>query len=203
VDTSTLDLATKEHGREALAAVGIPLLDCPVSGIASQAAAGDAVIYASGADDVLDQCEEVLRLISRTVFRVGDFGVGSKTKLLANMLVGIHNTAAAEMLGAATRAGLDPEPTLSAIAAGAGGSRMLDARGPMMISGVYGDHATVETFRKDLRLIRSFMTEIGARTPLLDVVFSLYDEVAEAGSAQVDPAVVYAAYTKGVGSPDG
>ena len=197
VDISTLDLSTKEEGRASLEAGGAALVDCPVSGIASQAAAGDVVLFASGAEEDLDRCESVLRAMSRQVFRVGAFGMGSRTKFLANLLVGIHNAAAAEMLAAAALAGLDPRLTLEAVASGAGGSRMLDVRGPQMVAGCYGDGATIELFRKDLGIITAFTTGIGARNPLLNAVRILYDEAAERGLGLAEPAAVFEVYREG------
>ena len=47
-DTCTLALQDKEKAFEALKAVGVILLDCPVSGTGAQAARGDLVFFASG-----------------------------------------------------------------------------------------------------------------------------------------------------------
>src|SRR5262245_47806625 len=48
VETSTLPLDVKETARRRLAARGIVLLDCPLSGTGSQARTRDLVVYASG-----------------------------------------------------------------------------------------------------------------------------------------------------------
>src|SRR5262249_32357826 len=48
VETSTLPIAVKDEARQGLAAAGITLLDCPLSGTGVQARAKDLVVYGSG-----------------------------------------------------------------------------------------------------------------------------------------------------------
>ncbi len=79
----------------------------------------------------------MLNAIARAYYHVGPFGAGMKTKMVANLLVAIHNVAAAEALALARKAGLDPKTTLRVIGDGAGSSRMLQVRGPMMVKGDY------------------------------------------------------------------
>lgn len=194
IDTSTLGPGTKEAGRALLAKAGHTLLDCPVSGTGAQARQRDLVVYASGPEDAIAACGDVLAAISREVHVLGPFGSGAKVKLLANLLVGVHNAAAAEMVALAERAGVDPELAVRLAADGAGQSRMLEQRGPAMAAHAYGYGATVDLFRKDLGLIRSFARESGARTPLIDAVAALYDEAAALGWGDEESAAVHAAY---------
>src|SRR5262249_30191061 len=157
-----------------LAAHGVTLLDCPVSGTGAQALVGDIVVYASGPESDVRRVEPVLDCFARRVHYVGPFGTGSVIKLLANLLVGVHDAAAAERIACAQRAGVDASAALAVITDGAGQSRMLEQRGPGMVSGDYGYGATVDLFRKDLGVIGAFATDVGAWTPLLDVVSELY-----------------------------
>ena len=50
----------------------------------------------------------VLEGFSRVNYYVGPFGNGSKMKFAANLLVAIHNVAAAEAMVLAMKSGLDP-----------------------------------------------------------------------------------------------
>ncbi len=194
IDTSTLHPATKELGRARLAEVGIVLLDCPVSGTGAQARTGDLVVYASGPTAAVASARPVLELFSRKVYDIGAFGTGSTIKLLANLLVGIHNAAAAEMLAFAERAGVDPTLALTVIADGAGQSRMLEQRGPGMARHDYGYGASVDLFRKDLALINRLAREVGAMSPLLEVVTGLYDRAAQFGLGAEESAAVHRLY---------
>ena len=100
----------------------------------------------------------VLAAFTRGVHDVGEFGNGSAVKFIANLLVAIHNVAAAEALVLAERAGLDLAAVLTAVADGAGSSDMFEVRGPAMAAGDYsGPGVTTTVFDKDLqnhRLLR-------------------------------------------------
>ena len=72
-------------------------------------------------------------------------------KFVANLLVAIHNVAAAEAMVLAMKAGLDPALMLKVVADGAGGSRMLQVRGPMMVKDDYSEATMkIEVWQKDM-----------------------------------------------------
>ena len=79
----------------------------------------------------------ILEAFARAHYYVGAFGAGSAMKVVANLLVAIHNVAAAEALVLAMKAGLDPALALRVVGDGAGSSRVLQLRGPMMVKGEY------------------------------------------------------------------
>jgi putative dehydrogenase len=193
VETSTLPIAVKEDARARLAAVGTMLLDCPLSGTGAQARAGDVVVYASGPRKACRAVAPVLEGFARAHYYVGPFGAGSKTKFVANLLVAIHNVAAAEALVLAMKAGLDPALTLKVVADGAGSSRVLQLRGPMMVRGRYTDAtARLSVFGKDMTIIADFAREIGCPTPLLAATVPVYTAAAAMGRQDEDTAAVCA-----------
>lgn len=193
LETSTLSPAEKESLRQEVESSGGILLDCPMSGTAHQAREGDLVAYLSGDDeDAKARSTHVLRAFCRSVRDLGGFGTGTKTKLVANHLVAAHNVAAAEALGLAQAAGLDLESTLSAIADGAGSSRMLQVRGPLMITEDYLPAGMrVDLFLKDLGLIADFVDGLGAPSPMLDIAVDVYSEAHRQGRGPEDTACAY------------
>jgi len=182
IETSTLPIAVKQVARRTLAARGAILLDCPLSGTGSQARNRDLVVYASGDRRAYRRVSPVLDAFARAHYHVGAFGAGSKTKFVANLLVAVHNVAAAEALVLAMKCGLDPATTLKVIAAGAGSSRMLEVRGPMMVKGDYSNALMkLEIWQKDMRIIGDFAREAGAPTPLFTATAPIYTAATEAG----------------------
>ncbi len=170
VETSTLPLAVKEEARSRLAHAGVTLLDCPLSGTGSQAKVRDIVVYASGPRDRYQQAAPIMDAFARGHYYVGPFGAGSKTKFVANLLVAIHNVAAAEALVLAMKAGLDPALTLKVIADGGGSSRMLQVRGPMMVRGDYSEPTMkLDVWQKDMTVIADFARQVGCPTPLFAI----------------------------------
>lgn len=193
LDTSTLSMDTKAQARQRLAERDVTLLDCPVSGTGQQARDGDLVAYLSGDDTAKEQVTPLLAAMTRNVHDLGAFGNGTAMKLVANHLVAIHNVAAAEAMLLAHRAGLDLDQVLTAVADGAGTSRMFEIRGPLMRRGQYSPAtATVHTMVKDLALISAFADGAMSPTPLLDAAAVHYRDAIYQGRGDEDTACVYA-----------
>ncbi len=203
IEMSTLPLDVKERAAGALARGGAVLLDCPVSGTGAQIVTKDVVIYASGDPAALARAEPVLAAFSRARLNVGAFGNGTKLKLVANLLVAVHNAAAAEALLLAGRAGLDLRATLAALTSGAGTSRMLEVRGPLMAAGEFGAAMRVKTFQKDLDIIGAFARQLGCPTPLLSVATQLNLAALAQGHADEDTASVFAVLQQLAGGAGG
>ncbi|HKE83937.1 MAG TPA: NAD(P)-dependent oxidoreductase [Vicinamibacterales bacterium] len=175
VETSTLPLEAKVRARRRLRASGIELLDCPISGTGSQARDKDIVVYASGTRRAYGRVSIVLDAFTRAHYFVGPFGDGSKVKFVANLLVAIHNVAAAEALVLAMKAGLDAGTVLELITQGAGSSRVLQLRGPMMVKGDYRNATmTLATWQKDMAIIAEFARQVGSATPLFSATAPIY-----------------------------
>jgi 3-hydroxyisobutyrate dehydrogenase-like beta-hydroxyacid dehydrogenase len=182
IETSTLPLFVKEAARKSLGARGTTLLDCPLSGTGSQARTKDVVVYASGDRRAYRGVVPILDAFARAHYHVGAFGAGSKMKFVANLLVAIHNVAAAEALVLAKRAGLDPAMALKVISDGAGSSRMFQVRGPMMVKGDYSKPLMkLEIWQKDMTIIADFAREVGSPTPLFAATAPIYTAATKAG----------------------
>ena len=175
VETSTLPIELKRRARARLRASGVEMLDCPISGTGSQARSKDIVVYASGTRGGYDRVSTVLDAFTRAHYFVGPFGTGSKVKFVANLLVAIHNVAAAEALVLAMKAGLDARKVLTLITEGAGNSRVLQLRGPMMVKGDYRKATmTLATWQKDMAIIAEFARQVGSATPLFSATVPIY-----------------------------
>jgi putative dehydrogenase len=193
VDTCTMPLAVKERARRCLADVGVTMLDCTLSGTGAQAARRDLVVYASGDREPYERALPVLEAVSRSVRYLGEFGMGSKMKFAANLLVAIHNVAAAEAFVLARKAGLDPQLLYDVISDGAGTSRMFEVRGPMMVADEYDEpSARMSLIMKDIDTIDEFARSVGAPLPLFSASIPVYTAALAQGRADQDPAAVHA-----------
>ncbi|MGH9678928.1 MAG: NAD(P)-dependent oxidoreductase [Candidatus Acidiferrales bacterium] len=193
VETSTLPIAAKEEARDRLASRGVILLDCTLSGTGAQARVKDLIVYTSGDPKSCRQIGPVLDGFARAHYYVGAFGAGSKVKFVANLLVAIHNVAAAEAMVLAMKAGLDPEMVLKVVADGAGGSRMLQVRGPMMVKGDYSDATMkVQIWQKDMTIIGDYARKIDCPTPLFSASAPFYTAAMAMGRGAEDTGVVCA-----------
>jgi 3-hydroxyisobutyrate dehydrogenase-like beta-hydroxyacid dehydrogenase len=196
VETSTLPIEVKQRARTRLRARGIELLDCPISGTGAQARNKDIVVYASGSRPAYGRVSKALDAFTRAHYYVGPFGDGSKIKFVANLLVAVHNVAAAEALVLAMKAGLDAGKVLKLVTEGAGTSRVLQLRGPMMVKGDYRKATmTLGTWQKDMAIIAEFARRLGVSTPLFSTTAPIYAEAVKTRS-QEDTAAVCAVLEK-------
>jgi len=151
------------------------------------------VVYASGDEKAYRQTISVMEGFARAHYHVGAFGAGSKMKYVANLLVAIHNVAAAEAMVLGMKAGLDPAMILKVVSDGAGNSRMLEVRGPMMVKGDYSDATMkVKVWQKDMTIIGDFARKLDCPTPLLSASASIYTSAMAMGREAEDTAAVCA-----------
>ncbi len=192
IEASTLPLENKLRVRDA-AAPALTMLDCPLSGTGAQAAVKDLLVYASGESAAIASCTAVFEGFARAHHDLGEFGNGTRMKFIANLLVAIHNVAAAEAFVLGMKAGLDPETIYRVVGDGAGGSRMFSLRGPQMIADHY-EPATmkVETWQKDMRIISEFAAGLNCPTPLLSASAAIYTAAMAQGRGSQDTAAVCA-----------
>ena len=192
-ETSTLPLEDKEVAQKKLADAGITLLDCPLSGTGAQAKTGDLAIYASGGKANIVKMQAIFKGFSRAQHFVGEFGAGTKMKLVANLLVALHNVTTAEALLFGEGMGLDANTMVNVLSDGAGGSRMLEVRGPVMAKRQWAQAAMkVEIWQKDMSIIQAALTKAKVPAPLFAASIPIYVAAMAQGHALDDTAAVYA-----------
>jgi L-threonate 2-dehydrogenase len=191
VETSTLPHDVKDSCRELVAAAGGELLDCPLSGTGAQATVRDVVVYGSGDEAAFERVRAVLETFSRSVRYLGPFGSGSTMKLVANLLVAVHNAATAEAFALGEAAGLDSRQIYDTIRDGAGNSVIFEKRGQLMVDRAYRPAtAKISMFVKDTGLIAEFAEGLGLALPVLEATRPVYDRAVEQGLADADAAAL-------------
>jgi putative dehydrogenase len=192
-ETSTLPIADKQAARDLLAGAGIGMVDSPLSGTGAQARTRDLAVYASGEQGDIDAMAAVFDGFARVRYDVGEFGNGMRMKLVANLLVAIHNVSSAEALVFAHRLGLDPARVVEVVSDGAGSSRMLQVRGPMMAARGWQDATMkIDVWAKDMSIIGEALAELAVPAPLFAACVPVYHAAKAQGHALHDTASVYA-----------
>ena len=193
LETSTLSLADKLAFAAVLEAAGHVALDCPLSGTGAQARTKDLVVLASGSSAEIARLAPLFLGFARQHHDLGAFGNGTKMKLVANLLVAIHNVASAEALVLGMKAGLDPHQIVEVIRSGAGTSRMFELRAPMMADNRYEPAAMrCATWKKDMTVIGEFASSLGCPVPLFSATAPIYEAGLAMGHGALDTAAVCA-----------
>lgn len=157
--TRELAARLKEHGHY--------LLDCPVSGGPTGAAAGTMVIVAGGEKIALDRAMPLLYALSSKVVHLGDSGNGHVAKLINNLLCAAHLVSTSEAIALGRKAGLDPETLIEGLNAGSGRSAISEVNFPRWILNDQFDSGfTMGLMRKDLRLAQQLIDEMDMAAPL-------------------------------------
>jgi len=192
IDMNTISLEDKLSAKNQLNKLNIEMIDAPVSGTGAQAKTKDLVIMSSGSRESISLCENIFLSFSRENIFVGEFGNGIKFKILANLLVTVHNTATAEALLLGQKAGLDESLIYKVLNAGAAASVMLDKRMPLMISKNYEPAtASMTIFLKDIDVIRQFLKNNNTHSPTFEAAAKVYDQAKLNIPSTYDTAAVF------------
>jgi len=198
---STISPTLTERLAREVATHDVHFLDCPVSGTSAMVASGDGILMVGGDRVVYRRWRPVLEQVLPRAIYVGTAGQAMTVKLIANLLVALNSAAAAEALGMAKAAGLDAATVLDILTSGAGSSRMLEVRGPMIVREQFPAQMKLDLFMKDLHLILEAGQRAGAALPLTSLAERLFAAAQQAGHGAEDLAVVVKALGAGSHSP--
>ncbi|MER6121930.1 NAD(P)-dependent oxidoreductase [Streptomyces sp. NPDC001795] len=129
VNHGTGDPAEAVRIAEHVARAGGGYLDAPVSGGSPGARARTLTTFTGGTQDVFDRARPVFDTFSGTVTLMGPVGAGQFTKLFNNALTITNMKNAEDVLGLASRVGLNLPALIDVINTSSGGSSALRALG--------------------------------------------------------------------------
>jgi putative dehydrogenase len=170
-------------------AAGLQMLDAPVSGGAARAASGEMTMMTSGPVAAYAACEDVLAGMAGKVYRLGAaHGIGSKVKIINQLLAGVHIAAAAEAMALGLREGVDAE--YDVITHSAGNSWMFENRVPHILKGDYTPLSAVDIFVKDLGLVLDTARSSKFPLPLSAAAHQMFMMASSAGHGGEDDSAV-------------
>ena len=191
IASSTIPPHVAEQLGQRLGAMGLRHLDAPVSGGAVGAASGKMTIMGSGAPDAFDAVADVLSAISGKVYRLGDAsGMGSKVKMINQLLAGVHIAAATEAMALGIKAGIEPNSLYEVISNSAGASWMFQNRVPHILAGDYTPLSAVNIFVKDLGIVLDSARKLTFPLPLTSAAHQMYLATSAAGLGGEDDSAV-------------
>ena len=172
--SSSYPPATRETGAM-LEAMGLVLLDAPVSGGVKRAVDGTLAIMLGGDDAAAaDRVAPVLAAMG-TVTRTGALGSGHALKCLNNFLSasGLANAAEAVIVGRAF--GLDPKVMIDVINTSTGRNNSTETKFHQQIfSGAFASGFALSLMAKDLAAAADLAAELGLEAPALALARDLW-----------------------------
>jgi 3-hydroxyisobutyrate dehydrogenase-like beta-hydroxyacid dehydrogenase len=190
VDMSTIAPSDTRRIGDALAARGISFMDAPVTGSSPKAQAGTLTIMAGGEGADFERVRALFEVMGETVLHVGPLGQGEMVKLINNAVAAANTATLAQALTVGRRTGVDLEALVKVMAAGSGGSTMLDLKAQPMLEHDYTTLFKLEHMLKDVRLCLEEAQAAGAPFPAASAARDLYAGAMGRGHADDDFAAV-------------
>jgi 3-hydroxyisobutyrate dehydrogenase-like beta-hydroxyacid dehydrogenase len=190
IDMSTIAPTASVRIGERLAAEGIEFLDAPVTGSRPRAEDGTLTIMAGGEAESFRRAQPVLEAMGKLVLHVGPQGHGSMVKLLNNTTAAVNALAVAEALVAAGAAGVDTDALRRVMAAGSGGSAMLDLKAGPMLEHDFEPLFKLAHMLKDVRHCLTEADRLGAQMDLAKSAEAAYSQADRKGLGEQDFAAV-------------
>ena len=181
IDMSSADpVGTRSLGPE-LAAVGVRLVDAPVSGGVPRATEGTLAIMIGGDPDAIEVARPVLAAMGDRLFDVGGLGNGHAMKCLNNFVAGSAFVACSEALMVGERFGLDPTVMFDVMNVST--ARCFNTEMVMqqqVISGEFASGFALGLLAKDVGIADDLAHAMGSDTPLADLVTARLAEARDA-----------------------
>ncbi|MDI3406268.1 NAD(P)-dependent oxidoreductase [Streptomyces sp. B-S-A6] len=188
---STADPNWSAQLEKRLAERGVLYLDAPISGGAARAASGELTMMTSGSATAYALADPVLEAMSATVYRLGDeAGIGSKVKIVNQLLAGVHIAAAAEAMALGIKAGVPAESLYEVITHSAGNSWMFENRMAHVLAGDYTPLSAVDIFVKDLGLVLDAARPEKFPLPLAATAHQMFLQASASGLGGEDDSAV-------------
>lgn len=167
VDTTTADPASTRKVAAALAEVKVGFVDGPVSGGPKGAATATMSMVLGGSDADVAAVEPILAVMSAKRVHVGPVGAGHVTKIINNLLTGVHLLATSEAVRVAQAVGVSPEKLIEALNGGSGRNSATLTNYPTWIfNGKFDSGFTMKLMRKDIRLAMALLNGVDANAPV-------------------------------------
>jgi len=196
VDMSSISpIATKEFAKR-LAAMGIKMLDAPVSGGQVGAENATLSIMVGGPVDLFNQIKPYFELMGKNIVHIGDHGDGQTCKVANQIVVALTIEAVGEALLFASKAGADPAKVRAALLGGFAQSRILELHGERMIKHNFNPGFRIRLHQKDLNLALDAARRMGLSLPNTSLAQELFNAVAAQGGSDLDHSAMVLALEK-------
>ena len=193
IDCSTIDVETARAVGTAAEQKGLLMIDAPVSGGVTGAAAGTLTFMCGGSPQAFTRAQTILEKMGKTIVHAGGSGNGQAAKICNNMILGISMIAVSEAFVLAEKLGLDHQKLFDISSKSSGQCWAMTSYCP--VPGLvpaspanrdYQPGFTAAMMLKDLQLAQDAAKAAGAKTELGADAAKLYSRYAGSGEAGRD-----------------
>ena len=186
IDCSTIAPSATRDFAARLTALGMDLVDAPVSGGSEGAQKATLTIFCGGEAEAVERARPILSAMGKTITHVGPSGSGQAVKAVNQVILAGTYVGVAEGIVLAMKAGLDVGQVVDALGGGAAQSWVLANRSARMIANDYPLGFKVELHRKDLAIALDLAREMGAELPVAELAADFETDLIADGHAADD-----------------
>jgi 3-hydroxyisobutyrate dehydrogenase len=176
INMGTIGAVATTRIAKTLGELGYRMLDAPVAGSTSVAAAGELNIMVGGDEQTFKEFEPVLAPMGEKISHMGEVSSGSRMKLINNLIMGANMAVLSEGLALGEVAGIPVEKQLEVILAGSAASGVAQRRRGNLISGSYEPQFKFSHELKDLYYALELGRDLEDPLPITAVVSQIYNE---------------------------
>jgi 3-hydroxyisobutyrate dehydrogenase len=198
IDCSTIDVESARTVEASARKAGLQMLDAPVSGGTTGAAAATLTFMVGGSAEAFARGEKVLQAMGRNIVHAGGPGAGQAAKICNNMMLAINMLGVSEAFVLARKLGLEWDKLFAIASTSSGQSWALTtycpAPGQVPTAPSSRDYApgfAAALMAKDVGLAQSAAEAADSPTPLGAHALRLYKEVLAAGDGGKDFSVIF------------
>ena len=201
VNTCTVGVPFVKEVEEAMAARGVTVVDCPISGGPAGARAGTLSVMVSSAPEAIERVRPLISLWGSTLTIAGDKpGAAQVLKLTNNILFAVSLAATSEAFVMGAKGGLDPEVMVNAINAGSGRNGATQTVIPTVVLDRSFDYgAALHILMKDIDLAIAQGEELGVPMWVCQTARLVYKHAIFQGSADDDISTLVRHVERGAG----
>ena len=196
LDMSTIDPEASRDISSRFAAVGLTMLDAPISGSPITLEQGTASIMVGGDRAAFERVEPVLHDIGSKVSYIGDSGAAVQMKIAVNLTLIVEMVAFCESVALAEKGGVARDVAVDAMLKSVVASPVMGYRGPFILEGNMPDKplADVGLQQKDMILALEVARRQGSPAPLAAVANELLNACRGRGIDHRDFVTVFDVY---------
>lgn len=191
IDTTTNHFDDVLNFHRLVKNAGGSYLEAPAVGSVVPAEKGQLMMLVSGNKDIFEKSKNILDIIGGKVFHFTEKGKATKMKLINNMVMGGILTVITEAVALAEKSGFSKDEALDLLGAGAGDSKMLNAKKAKIANGDYSPHFDIKTLVKDLNYAQSLAYNVNQQSLIGSLVKELYTMAGNKSSFKDDFAAIY------------
>jgi 3-hydroxyisobutyrate dehydrogenase len=189
--SSSAPTGTRQLAGE-LSALGIGLVDAPVSGGVKRAMDGTLAIMAGGEPADVERARPLLAAMGGSFFATGGPGSGHAVKALNNYVSAAGLAAACEAAIVAEKFGIDPAVLVDVLNASTGRNNSTELKmKPFILSGAFNSGFALALMAKDVRTAAELARSVGVNAQGAHAAARLWSQAADELSSSADHTEIY------------